>query len=83
MRLLNEEVRPFCTKWHQLLRVYEKRCPEGITQYEYESQWDQAEEMRAELAELQKDLQMYVEALANMAGVKHVTMNHSLQEVNL
>lgn len=55
----------------------------ALVLYEHELQWNQSEEMHKELAGLQKDLQLYVEALANMAGFQHVKMNHLLQEVNL
>ncbi len=71
IRVLNEGIRPFTAKWHPLLLAHEEQRPEGISQYDHEQQWRQAGEMRTELAELQENLEVYAEALAKIAGVKH------------
>jgi hypothetical protein len=71
MRVLNDGLRPFLSKWHPLVEDYHKKRPENIGKYEYEQQWDQNIVMRKELDQLQRDLEKYAEMLAKIAGVKH------------
>lgn len=69
--LLNEGLRPFMAKWHPLLQHYEKSRRDEQSVYEHEQQWERAEEMRAELTDLQGHLEMYAETFADIAGVPH------------
>jgi cysteinyl-tRNA synthetase len=67
-RLLNEGLRPFLTKWHPLLDAYLEQRPPGRSQLDHERDWDRAEQLRAELADLQVLLRDATERLAELAG---------------
>jgi hypothetical protein len=66
IKVLNEGIRPFLNKWHPRLSVYEDR---GDSQY---SSFDppHAEEYYNELAVLQTELEQYIEALAQISGIR-------------
>lgn len=71
IRVLNEGIRPFTSEWHPRLLAYEKTRPDTKGEFEHEQEWGQSTEMRHELEKLQEDLEIYAEALAQIAGVKH------------
>ena len=69
--VLNRGLRPFLSKWHPLLHVWEKKCPVDVSSKEHEQNWSEEPKLRAELAKLRSDLNQYADALAKIAGVEH------------
>lgn len=59
--VLNQIVRPFTAKWHQLEKKGAFNNP------------DKCKQFRIELSELQKELKLYSKMLADMAGVEDLT----------
>jgi hypothetical protein len=47
--VLNRGLRPFLTKWHPRLQVWEAKRPSDVSFQEYEQQWTQEPELRQEL----------------------------------
>jgi hypothetical protein len=70
IEVLNKGLRPFMAKWHPLLAEYEINRPDGVSQGEHERRWEHYEEMRQELESLQKEMRVYADALATIAGAK-------------
>lgn len=62
---LNAELRPFLSKWHPRLRVFENTHPDRP-----ESEWPEAAACRADLREVQAHAREYVLAFARLAGVR-------------
>lgn len=73
-RLLNDGLRPFLAKWHPLLDAHLERRPPESSQFEHERAWDQAGQLRAELADLQVLLRDVTERLAELAGAGSLLM---------
>ena len=69
IEVLNKGIRPFLTKWHPLLLAYEQKRPSDIPVRDYEQAWEYAQEFRQELAEFQRQMKIYADALAQIAGV--------------
>jgi hypothetical protein len=63
--LLNRELRPFLSKWHPLLRDFERTEPAAP-----ESSWPLAAEFRGELRRVQANTRDYALAFAKLAGVQ-------------
>ncbi len=82
INILNEDLRPFMTKWHPLLQEYEKERRENKSAYEHEKAWERAEEMRLELVRLQERLNEYAEALARIIGIPHRKVSIPCQEID-
>jgi hypothetical protein len=70
IRVLNEGLRPFTSKWHPILQAYEEERPPNIDILEHERGWVHYQAMRKELEELQNQLKVYTETLGKIAGVK-------------
>lgn len=68
--VLNQGLRPFLTKWHPNLQVWEAQRPDDISHKEYERQWVEEPELRQELETLRGELNKYAQALAQIAGVE-------------
>lgn len=62
--MLNNELRPFLSKWHPILRDYEHSHPD-----EGESNWPGREACRNELRALQQRMHNYACGFADLAGV--------------
>ena len=62
-------IRPFLSKWHPLLYDFEHSRQVDVEALEHERAWDRAPEFFSDLAELQKQMQIYSEALARISGV--------------
>ena len=69
IEVLNQGIRPFLTKWHPLLLAYEQKRPPEVPVRDYEQAWENAQVFRQELSEFQKQMVIYVDALAKIAGV--------------
>ncbi len=63
--MLNQELRPFLSKWHPRLREFERAQPDGP-----ESAWPQNAACRAELREVQRRVHGYALGFAKLAGVR-------------
>ena len=70
IRVLNEGLRPFTSKWHPLLKDHEEQRPPGVPPLEHEHNWERFSQMRQELAELQKQMRIYADVLAEISGAK-------------
>ncbi len=68
--VLNRGLRPFLTKWHPILQVWEAKRPLDVSPLEYEKQWPQEPQLRQELEDLRRDLYQYALALADIAGIE-------------
>jgi hypothetical protein len=68
--VLNNGLRPFLTRWHPALEEWEIQRPNNISKKVHEQNWEEAAQMRQELAELRKDLEQYAIALAAIAGIE-------------
>ncbi|MCC7117843.1 MAG: hypothetical protein IT310_04900 [Anaerolineales bacterium] len=68
--VLNIGLRPFLAKWHPLLKAYEEQKPASVTSLEYERHWPRYKEMRGELHNVQKQMIIYINALAKISGIK-------------
>lgn len=67
--VLNNGLRPFLTKWHPVLQAWEAKRSESVSPAAHEKAWTMESPLRAELESLQKDLEQYANALAEIAGV--------------
>jgi hypothetical protein len=70
IEVLNRGLRPFLAKWHPLLLAHEQKRPEDVSARDHERSWEKASEFRSELAQIQEQMMIYAEALAQIAGVK-------------
>ena len=71
INVLNKGLRPFLTKWHPRLQVWEAKRPSDVSFQEYEQQWTQEPELRQELANLRSNLYQYALALADIAEIEN------------
>ena len=69
IRVLNDGLRPFVSKWHPLLQDWESKRPSNKSPREFENEWPQCMEMREELSGLRQNLWDYANALAEIAKV--------------
>lgn len=69
IEILNRGLRPFLAKWHPLLTAHEHSKPASISNYEHERKWLKSVELRKELREVQAQMELYVVALAQIAGI--------------
>lgn len=67
--VLNQGLRPFLTKWHSRLQVWEAQRPNEKSLKEHEQAWSEEPMLRQELATLGRELKVYTQALAKVAGV--------------
>ncbi len=70
VRVLNEVLRPFLSKWHPLLDSHEERRPAGMAKAEWERQWPLHDECREALKEMRVKVRQYIEALGQAAGTR-------------
>ncbi|MCH7662281.1 MAG: hypothetical protein IH859_00215 [Chloroflexi bacterium] len=69
--VLNLGLRPFTSKWHPELQIYESQRPENLSPKEHEDNWEMIGIAREELETLREELSIYADALAKIAGVNH------------
>jgi hypothetical protein len=69
IRFLTEVLAPFTTKWHEPLLSYELSRPKERDERAYEREWVRFDEMRKDLQLVQANIQGYVRALGQIAGV--------------
>ena len=65
VRMLNQEIRPFLSKWHTQLKKFESIHPD-----KRESEWEENKNCRKELEALRNRLISYTRAFGELAGVK-------------
>lgn len=68
--VLNNGLRPFLSKWHPLLQVWEAKRSVDLSPKEHEIVWTEEPKLRQELELLRSDLEKYSDALAEIAGVR-------------
>ena len=68
VKMLNQEIRPFLSKWHVRLKKFE-----GIRPGVEESEWPQNEECRQELEALRSRLMNYTKAFGELASVANLS----------
>lgn len=68
--ILNKGLRPFTTKWHSALLAHEQERLPDVSVLAHEHAWKHTQEMRQELAELQEEMKIYADVLAQIAGVE-------------
>jgi hypothetical protein len=68
--VLNKGLRPFLSQWHPLLQTWEAQKPATTSPKEHEKNWSLEPQMRQELLLLGKELEQYVNALAEIVGVE-------------
>ncbi len=70
IRVLNDGLRPFLSDWHPRLKAHEAMRPKDVSELDHERAWDDYAAMRAALAQLQADLRVYTDMLAEISGAK-------------
>lgn len=73
IQVLNKGIRSFLSKWDPVLRAHEETRPVDVGAREHEVEWERNTEFRRELAQLQEEMVIYLEALATIAGIEHPT----------
>jgi hypothetical protein len=68
--VLNKGLRPFLTKWHPMLQIWEAQRPPDRSPKEHEALWEKGKAIRQDLAVLRGELEIYAQALARVAGVE-------------
>lgn len=68
--VLNKGLRPFLSKWHPRLQEWESQKSAILSFREHEGNWAEQKLLYSELANLQKNLEIYSDALAIIAGVQ-------------
>lgn len=68
--VLTNGLRPFLTKWHSELRIWEALRDAGKDPVRHEREWGMLGEFQAELEELRKNLEAYCEELLIIAGAR-------------
>lgn len=69
IEVLNKGLRPFLAKWHPLLFTHEQKRRAEISAHDHERTWEEAAELRKELAKMQEQMMIYAAALGEIAGV--------------
>jgi hypothetical protein len=67
--VLNQGLRPFLSKWHPELQEWEAQKTIGISARSHEQDWVEKSAFCKELEALRKELAVYAQALAKIAGV--------------
>jgi hypothetical protein len=67
--VLNQGLRPFLSKWHPILQIWEAKRPPDCSPKEHEQLWGDEPKVRQELSALRGELEIYAQALAKVAGV--------------
>jgi hypothetical protein len=70
IRVLNRGLRPFLAKWHPMLLAWEAQRPPEKSVTDHEKDWPEAKQLRADLANLRKELTTYARTLGAAAGVE-------------
>jgi hypothetical protein len=73
IRFLSEVLAPLLLKWNEPLREYEGHRRPETSIIEHEQNWDRYAGMCKDVANIRPTIRGYVNALADIAGVSHVT----------
>ncbi|MFD1044523.1 hypothetical protein ACFQ1S_02415 [Kibdelosporangium lantanae] len=65
--MLNNEIRPFLSRWHPQLRNWERRHPDQL-----ESEWPKANECRQHLTAMQQRIVRYAVGYGELAAVPNM-----------
>lgn len=69
IKVLNEGIRPFLNEWHPKLLNHEKQIGTSASTIEHERTWEKYSEFQKELVELQDQITIYINALAQISGI--------------
>lgn len=69
IRILNEVIRPFLSKWHPLLDDYETTRKDGVSELQHENEWGKNQEFHDDLNTISDTLYQYSLLLAKAAGI--------------
>jgi hypothetical protein len=72
VKVLNEVLHPFLSKWHPMLLEHEELKPPDVPKTKHERGWDKHDQLRQELELLRKGLVQYAKILAEIADVPEV-----------
>ncbi|WP_262505066.1 hypothetical protein [Streptomyces sp. TRM68367] len=67
--VLNRVLRPLLASWHPRLTAYESQRPPGRDPVAHERQWEHAEALRGQIAEVRRTLVSLARTLQEVAGV--------------
>ncbi|WP_225096549.1 hypothetical protein [Streptomyces sp. CoH27] len=67
--VLNRVLRPLLSSWHPRLTAYESRRPDGRDPVAWEREWEHAQALRDEIAEVRRTLTSLARTLQEVAGV--------------
>jgi hypothetical protein len=67
--VLNKGLRPFLSKWHPILQIWEAKRPPSLSPKEHEVLWADEKVARQELSVLRRELAVYAHTLAEVAGI--------------
>lgn len=65
--IMNNQLRPFLSKWHPLLLEHEKKRSDQVSQFEHEEMWEHNLSFRSDLKILQSGLSEYINSLKSIA----------------
>jgi hypothetical protein len=70
--ILNSALRPVLAKWHPLLVDYEEKRDPDTSPVAHERRWEQGEELRKSLHDVELTLGEYARILAQVAGIPDI-----------
>jgi hypothetical protein len=73
--VLNQGLRPFLSKWHPLLQIWEAQRPINVSLKQHEQNWTQQAQLRSDLELLRQDLEQYAVALSVISGIDYYYKN--------
>ncbi|MGD0779637.1 MAG: hypothetical protein ABR954_02485 [Dehalococcoidales bacterium] len=68
---LNRGLRPFLTKWHHELQIYEAKYDVKKSRVEYEKEWPKLYEFKQAIKTLQGNLEQYRLELMKLSGARY------------
>ena len=69
IEILNKGIAPFTSRWHYRLEAHEEMRPENVSAFDHERSWKHYPKIIEELEALQRELDKYVTALSEIAGI--------------
>lgn len=80
IKMLNTVLRPLLSKWHPLLKDYEEQRSATVRVLEHERAWEHYGKLRRDIMSMQKALQEYANAFAQIAGVSPLLIERHREE---
>jgi hypothetical protein len=70
--ILNGGLRPLLSKWHPLLTDHEDKRPAEVSSVDWERNWAEADQLRADLDQVRELLTTYAGILGEVCGARHL-----------